>query len=1134
MHFGRKPDYEMRNAVSFIAPVFREGNCNEDINCSYKVKKVNWSEHAKAHNDFLSQDKFLSANFLFSLSTQKPQTDEAMSARSVICQVRDVGRNTAQVEKAWKLLSGLQLSSRSYIKPGKTLSLCKDGNAFVSQSTRQTSKCSSGLKSTGCHQNYQNPAKDEVHTGETNRNSGSTWASRAFESKEIPRPRVNAPTKSSTNVIDDDNMDDDDILELGICPEASSHLQAMKDTLICISNDLLDNVGEINSERIQALQQERQLLRKQIQQLEKHLQTTLVNEERKMSHFSASTTTHMPCQHDTASPMPSRIEPRRLDSQFQANNEPYAFDRWGQSSSSFYSTDGFGLSNAPVEREPYIPKNIDINYIDGSTDKKWSSREFAWTKKLETNNKKVFGNHSFRPNQREVINATMSGHDVFVLMPTGGGKSLTYQLPALICPGITLVISPLVSLIQDQIMHLLQANIPASYLSANMEWTEQQEILRELSSDYCKYKLLYVTPEKVAKSDALLRQLESLHSRDSLARIVIDEAHCVSQWGHDFRPDYQGLGMLKQKFPNIPVLALTATATISVKEDVVQALGLVNCIVFRQSFNRPNLRYSVVPKTKKCVEEIDKFIRESHFDECGIIYCLSRMDCEKVAEKLQEYGHKAAFYHGSMDSEQRAMVQKQWSKDEINVICINKPDVRFVIHHSLPKSIEGYHQECGRAGRDGLPSTCVLYYSYSDYIRVKHMISQGAFEQSSLSSGYHRANTAPSGRLLETNSENLLRMVSYCENDVDCRRLLQLIHFGEKFDSMNCQKTCDNCFKSQNYVEKDVTQTAKQLVELVKTTNQQFSAAHLLEVYRGSLNQFVKKHKHEKLRLHGAGKLLAKGEASRVLRHLVTEDILIEDVKKSDMFGSVSSVLKVNGPKANNLVSGVQTIKLRFPGGAKASKSSRSAAATPAKVSLPMEKKSFTQMDIPAAQPQSEAKLGLPAKLYGALRALRTTLINEAEEIGLGAHHVFTTTILQSICRAIPRTKDELLEVDGIGDGKLMRYGDRVLETIEVTIREHNRDKNGTSSNDSSDSRKRGNDTKVSSGTSNDDDFVESTGRTRKRLAKNQDKNLEPVYDAFHEFDDIDFDDDLIDVEVSEVVRVNGGRVLPSWPINGS
>nr|GMC81358.1 ATP-dependent DNA helicase Q-like 4A isoform X1 [Ipomoea batatas] len=615
-----------------------------------------------------------------------------------------------------------------------------------------------------------------------------------------------------------------------------------------------------------------------------------------MSQFSASTTTSA-FQYETPRTVPFRIDPMRLETQFQYNG-PVGFDQWNSSSMSFASND---ISTAPVNKEAYIPTYIDVNYVDGSSDKKWSSRDFPWTKKLEANNKKVFGNHSFRPNQREVINATMSGNDVFVLMPTGGGKSLTYQLPALISPGITLVISPLVSLIQDQIMHLLQVNIPATYLSASMEWAEQQEIFRELNSGVCKYKLLYVTPEKVAKSDVLLRHLERLHGSDSLSRIVIDEAHCVSQWGHDFRPDYQCLGILKQKFPSVPVLALTATATLSVKEDVVQALGLSNCVVFRQSFNRPNLQYSVVPKTKKCLEDIDAFIKENHFDECGIIYCLSRMDCEKVSEKLQEYGHKAAYYHGSMDAAQRAYVQKQWSKDEVNIICatvafgmgINKPDVRFVIHHSLPKSIEGYHQECGRAGRDGQHSSCVLYYSYSDYIRVKHMISQCNVEQSSFTPGYGRSNMATSGKILETNTDNLLRMVSYCENDVDCRRLLQLIHFGEKFDSANCLNTCDNCSKSQSCIDKDVTGTAKQLVELVKMTGQQFSSAHILEVFRGSLNQFVKKHRHENLSLHGAGKHLAKGEASRVLRHLVTEDVLVEEVKKSDMYGSVSSVLKV-------------------------------------------------------------------------------------------------------------------------------------------------------------------------------------------------------------------------------------------------
>ncbi|KAI3516205.1 hypothetical protein L1887_15116 [Cichorium endivia] len=256
----------------------------------------------------------------------------------------------------------------------------------------------------------------------------------------------------------------------------------------------------------------------------------------------------------------SRIDPIRLDDQF-------GYNKWDPPSISCSSVGNFGIFSTPMEREPYVRKNVKVNYIDGSDDKKWSKQDFPWTKKLEANNKKVFGNHSFRPNQREVINATMSGNDVFVLMlEVEKASHISYLLL------------------------YVKANIPAAYLSSNMEWIEQQEILRDLCSGHCSYKLLYVTPEKVAKSDALLRQLENLYARELLDRIVIDEAHCVSQWGHDFRPDYQSLGILKQKFPNIPLLALTATATASVKEDVVQALGLVDCIIFRQSFNRPNLR----------------------------------------------------------------------------------------------------------------------------------------------------------------------------------------------------------------------------------------------------------------------------------------------------------------------------------------------------------------------------------------------------------------------------------------------------------------------------------------------------------------------------------------------------------------
>ncbi|KAL7205828.1 hypothetical protein ACSBR2_018699 [Camellia fascicularis] len=1192
--------------------------------CGDKLPRVNWLQHANAHDSFSNQNKLLSSNFLYSLFAQKSCTGASTSARSMACQVLNLqSMQATQVEKAWQVLSSHHLSCRNYAKPGKTVPVVKDVNANALQNVRRTTQQSlSNVNNSfsGHMQTHTNLSGTNAKIGESTQCIGVSFPlhpSSVAEDGKVSKGQnerytsmINSSFARATNGISSNHMaqtsqvkgsvdmspdciGDDDILEnidvdqivlehyqstctpqpsisklppvtptvgknnaardetclppelcsncnhgamLGLCPEASNHLQDMKDMLIAISNELLDNAADLSSDQIEKLRHDRLKLNKQVQQLEKYLQSIPVDEERQKSQFSASTAPPRAFQYGTPPTFEFRIDSTRADAQSQIINRADGYDGWNSSSFSS-SVDMFGASSFPVEREPYVPKYVEVNYIEGSNDKKWSSRDFPWTNKLEASNKKVFGNHSFRPNQREVINATMSGHDVFVLMPTGGGKSLTYQLPALICQGITLVISPLVSLIQDQIMHLLQANIPAAYLSANMEWTDQQEIFRELCSDYCKYKLLYVTPEKVAKSDVLLRHLESLHARESLARIVIDEAHCVSQWGHDFRPDYQALGLLKRKFPNTPVLALTATATASVKEDVVQALGLVNCIVFRQSFNRPNLWYSVIPKTKKCVEDIDKFIKENHFDECGIIYCLSRMDCEKVAEKLQECGHKAAFYHGSMDPAQRAFIQKQWSKDEINIICatvafgmgINKPDVRFVIHHSLPKSIEGYHQECGRAGRDGQRSSCVLYYSYSDYIRVKHMITQGAVEQSPLPSAYKHTNMDNSGRLRETNTENIRRMVSYCENDVDCRRLLQLIHFGEKFNSSHCKRTCDNCSKNKSFIEKDVTETAKQLVEVVKLTGQQFSSSHIVEVYRGSLSQFVKKHKHETLKLHGAGKHLAKGEASRILHHLVVEDFLVEDVKKSDFYGSVSSILKVNESKAYNLCVGVQKITLRFPSG-NACKLSKSEA-TPAKGLLKPGKQS-------PSEPQHGVDVNLSAKLYAALRLLRTILIKEGGE-GVLAHHIFGNATLHEMSVSIPRTKEELLEIHGIGNVKLSKYGDRFLETIEATIKEHYKmEKISSGSNDSLDSIKRRRDAvRVSK---DGDDFMESTGRSKKRVLKKQNRSIEVVdfsevdyYNGSADDVELDFDGTDFDIEnnVSDlnVERNAGGRVLPYW-----
>ncbi|KAJ6932095.1 hypothetical protein NC651_007720 [Populus alba x Populus x berolinensis] len=315
--------------------------------------------------------------------------------------------------------------------------------------------------------------------------------------------------------------------KLGLCPEAAKHLQEMKDMLIAVSNDLLDNAAELSQAQIDKLRQDRSQLNKQIQQLEKYLR----DKERQKSHCSASTLVRN-LQYETPQSAPCKIDPMRFDAQVHLRNDLNGYEKWNAPSVSFSSIDSFGVSSVPLEREPYIPSFVEVNYIEGSNDPKLSSTNFPWTKKLEANNKKVFGNHSFRPNQRKLINATMSGYDVFVLMPTGGGKSLTYQLPALVCPGITLVISPLVSLIQDQTMHLLQAKIPAAYLSANMEWTEQQEILRELCSDYCKYKLLYVTPEKNGFIQCkIVKKSDIYRSVSSVLKVNESKAHKLCSGG---------------------------------------------------------------------------------------------------------------------------------------------------------------------------------------------------------------------------------------------------------------------------------------------------------------------------------------------------------------------------------------------------------------------------------------------------------------------------------------------------------------------------------------------------------------------------------------------------------------------------
>ncbi|XP_062224119.1 ATP-dependent DNA helicase Q-like 4A [Phragmites australis] len=1178
--------------------------------CDEKAPRVNWPHHANAIQSSSSKDEFLSSRFLFSLPTQRPNTEanreSMLSLRSSACKIQGPERlQVPWIEKAWRSLCNTQLACKSYLSPGlsaKVKDCDRDHARTYGEGSYNNNKMATvpGNRILSQESMHQPTESGSLVNNSNHQSAGINSCTRTYQSNHVVQADIIRTTNGCSfartyaemhqtapvadNMCTDDKldpMDDDDILasidmdqivmehyqatntprgsashnmstpsgnkcnfsgldennlpqelselcthhcKLALCPQAMVHLQEMKDELIAVSNELLDGDGKLNPQHSKGLRQKRVHLNKQIQLLGEYMARSTQDEERQRSHSMASTTAIYGHQPPMTPQSTFVMDTDRFQSQVYIRNGPGNND-FCYSPAPYSYTDNLSTPLTSVLRD-YAPKIINVHYTEGSDDKRWGSTNFTWTKELEVKNKSKFGNRSFRPNQREIINATMSGNDVFVLMPTGGGKSLTYQLPALISEGITLVVCPLVSLIQDQIMHLSQANIPATYLSANMEWPEQQEILRQSMS--CHYKLLYVTPEKIAKSDSLLRLLENLYSRGHLSRIVIDEAHCVSQWGHDFRPDYKNLGVLKQNFPKTPVLALTATATARVKEDVVQALGLENCIVFRQSFNRSNLRYFVRPKTKKCLEDIDKFVRTNHLKECGIIYCLSRMDCEKVAEKLRECGHIAAHYHGSMDPIDRTRVQKQWSKDKINIICatvafgmgINKPDVRFVIHHSLPKSIEGYHQECGRAGRDGQPSSCVLYYQYSDYIRVRHMLTQGVAEQPATPRGGYPSSHE---QALKTHKENLLRMVSYCENDVDCRRLLQLIHFGEMFDHSLCAKTCDNCLKELRWVEKDVTNIARQLVELVTMTGQSCSSCHILEVYRGSVSQNVKKQHHDTLALHGAGKHLAKGEAARIMRHLVIEGILIEDVKRSDnIYGSISSVLKANHSKASDLRSGKHSIVLKFPTLEKASKMGK------------LDESSFPQIN-KTVQHQSEVDENLASMLFDTLRCLRDQIMDECNE-GYNAYHIFKNDTLKEMSTRVPRTKEELLEINGIGKAKVKKYGDRVLATIEDFLSKHPNPKNSSGCNEHSEAVKKRRGFTAVNASSNYDDFEERMVQSKKRAAKTRSTSKKLVSDAesmVHGVPCVDLDMDGFEAVEDELCSVQqpvaSGRVLPKW-----
>ena len=504
--------------------------------------------------------------------------------------------------------------------------------------------------------------------------------------------------------------------------------------------------------------------------------------------------------------------------------------------------------------------------------------QHPWSADVRTALLDCFHLRGFRPNQLPAVNATLSGKDAFVLMPTGGGKSLCYQLPSVVrsgkTRGVTVVISPLLSLMEDQVQHMQELNIQAFVLNGECSAEERQQILRALKGPRVEefIQLLYVTPEMINKSGSVVDCFRSLHSRHRLARIVIDEAHCVSQWGHDFRPDYKLLGDVRRQFAGVPVMALTATATENVKVDVLHNLGMIGCEVFTSSFNRPGLYYEVRQKGKgkEVLDNIAEIINKKYRMQSGIIYCLSRKNCEDIAGKLRDnYSIRAHHYHAGMEPEEKKQVQREWQEGKYKVIVatiafgmgIDKANVRFVIHHSIPKSLEGYYQETGRAGRDGKRSDCFLFYGYQDTGVLRKFIddSDGSSEQK------------------ERQRQMLRKMVQFCENRSDCRRAQILAYFGETFRHEDCQNSCDNCRSESTFQMQDFTDFAAAAVRLVKELqNSKVTLLHCVDVFRGSKSKKITDAGHDRIEEYGVGRDVDRADAERLFYRLLSEDALQE------------------------------------------------------------------------------------------------------------------------------------------------------------------------------------------------------------------------------------------------------------------